>query len=125
MSFDRIANFRDLGGHTTRDGARVRSGRLFRSGHLAHTTDADLERLADLGVRRVFDFRTKADIKAEGSDRLPDATDHLRLPMPDPAIAEDLRTIITEAPAEKMEIVFGEGKAEAMMIHSADWRSLR
>ena len=65
LVFDRIANFRDLGGHTTRDGARVRSGRLFRSGHLAHASDADVMRLAGLGLRRVFDFRTLADIETD------------------------------------------------------------
>ncbi|MBW2401463.1 MAG: tyrosine-protein phosphatase, partial [Deltaproteobacteria bacterium] len=57
-SFERVANFRDLGGHTTSDGRRVRSGRLYRSGHLAHCSDADVALLAEIGLRVVFDFRT-------------------------------------------------------------------
>jgi protein-tyrosine phosphatase len=119
VRFDAIANFRDLGGHTTRDGARVARGRLFRSGHLAHASDEDVERLGDLGVRSVFDFRTLADIRSDGADRLPKGTRHLRLPMPDPARHEDLREIIGKTKPDEMEAVFGDGKAAAMMVGSA------
>jgi protein-tyrosine phosphatase len=117
--FDRIANFRDLGGHTTGDGARVSCGRLFRSGHLAHASDDDVSRLADLGVRRVFDFRTRADIEIEGEDRVPPGAEHLRLPMPDPAKSEDLRALITETGPDAFEATFGDGKAAALMARSA------
>ncbi len=119
VRFERIANFRDLGGHTTRDGARVRSNHLFRSGHLGHASDADVERLASLGIRRVFDFRTLADIDSDGADRLPGGTRHHRLPMPDPAAADDLRSIIQGTNPNEMEKVFGNGRAAAMMVDSA------
>ncbi len=36
-----VRNFRDVGGLPTVDGLRVRYGRLFRSGHLAHATEED------------------------------------------------------------------------------------
>lgn len=119
QTFERIANFRDLGGHTTRDGRRVRRGRLFRSGHLGHATDEDVKRIAELGVRRVFDFRTLADIEVDGADRLPHGADHERLPMPDPTPTDDLRILITESGPEKMEELFGEGRAAAMMERAA------
>ncbi|MGE4608202.1 MAG: tyrosine-protein phosphatase, partial [Myxococcota bacterium] len=109
VSFERIANFRDLGGHTTRDGARVRRDRLFRSGHLGHASDADIEQLAALGIQRVFDFRTMADIDSDGADRLPDGVRHHRLPMPDPAAADDLRSIIQGTEPDEMEALFGNG----------------
>jgi protein-tyrosine phosphatase len=118
-NFERIANFRDLGGHTTRDGARVRRDRLFRSGHLGHASDADIEQLAALGIRRVFDFRNLADIESDGGDRLPDGTRHHRLPMPNPAAARDLRSLIQGATPDKMEELFGEGRAAALMVDSA------
>ena len=69
--FEQVANFRDLGGHRTRDGRRVRPGRLYRSGHLGHATERDVETLASLRLRCVFDFRTEADIAVDGRDRLP------------------------------------------------------
>jgi len=117
--FDRVANFRDLGGHVTRDGRRVRFGRLYRSGHLAHCSDSDVARLAEIGLRVVFDFRTQADIEKDGADRLPDGTVHRQLPMPDPAAGEDLRGMIREAGQDGLERIFGNGAAERLMIRSA------
>ncbi len=119
VEFDAIVNFRDMGGHTTRDGARVAMGRLFRSGHLADATDADVAKLRDLGLRRVFDFRNLADIEVEGPDVLPDITAHCRLPMPDPAKSEDLRSMIQEAKPGQLKEMFGDGKAAAMMAQHA------
>jgi protein-tyrosine phosphatase len=121
-SFERVANFRDLGGHTTRDGRRVRYGRLYRSGHLAHCSDADVALLSEIGLRVVFDFRTRADIEKEGADRLPPGTEHRRLPMPDPAASEDIRTLVRECslgPPGGIERVFGDGGAERLMMRSA------
>jgi protein-tyrosine phosphatase len=117
--FERVANFRDLGGHTTRDGRRVRHGRLFRSGHLGHCSEADVALLDELGLRVVFDFRTRDDIAKDGADRLPAGAEHRRLPMPDPAAHEDIRKIIREAGPEGIERIFGNGGAERMMTQSA------
>ena len=120
LHFDRVANFRELAGHTTVDGARVASGRLYRSGHLAQASDDDVARLEGLTLGRVFDFRTQADIAAEGSDRLPPGVDYRRLPMPDPAKADDLRALITAAAPDELEALFGNGKAVAMMERAAE-----
>ncbi len=53
-----IPNFRDVGGHLTQDGQRVRSGLLYRSVDLASLDGETLEWLAGLGLRTVFDLRT-------------------------------------------------------------------
>jgi protein-tyrosine phosphatase len=62
VELDGVENFRDLGGYaaTDLDGnlREVRWGHLYRSGHLHDATDADRERLADLGLAQIFDFRT-------------------------------------------------------------------
>lgn len=119
QTFERIANFRDLGGHTTREGRKLRSGRLFRSGHLAHASDGDLSMLADLGLRRVFDFRSDGDIEIDGPDRLPAGAEHVQLPMPDPAAGDDLRLKLRESGPDQLQAIFGEGGAEDMMRRSA------
>ena len=62
---DRIANFRDFGGGETRSGEMVARGRLFRAAHLANASDADLRRLADLGIRLVVDLRRPLERTAE------------------------------------------------------------
>ena len=68
-----LPNLRDIGGYATRDGGRVRMGRLYRSTELGRLTDQDLETFGRLGIRTVFDLRTEAERQAE-PDRLPDGT---------------------------------------------------
>lgn len=63
-------NFRDFGGYRTARGQQVKWGYLFRSGHLARLTDADLELLSSLELDLVFDFRQESEQQSEPS-RLP------------------------------------------------------
>jgi len=63
-------NFRDLGGYPAAGGRRVRSNRIFRSGHLAKLTDADLLRLESLEIRRIVDFRGPTE-RRDKPDRIP------------------------------------------------------
>src|ERR1700738_4403033 len=51
------SNFRDLGGYPAGDGRTVRSRQIFRSNHLGHLTEADIELLRPLRLRSAFDFR--------------------------------------------------------------------
>ncbi len=55
--FEGIHNFRDYGGYAARDGRRVRSGLLYRSGQHLDATGADLEAIAELDIRTVIDLR--------------------------------------------------------------------
>ena len=118
-TFDAIHNFRDLGGYPAADGASVRPGVVYRSGHLAAATDADIERLAGLGIRLVVDLRGAGDIDLEGSDRLPDGVDDLNLPMFDRAGPDDIRSVLVRADPDEHERVFGEGRSEAMCRQGA------
>lgn len=117
--FEGIANFRDLAGHTTSDGRRLAKGRLLRAGHLGRATDADLETLEQFGLRKIFDFRTKADIDVDGADRLPSGAESICLPMPDPAGGRGIREIIQESEPDELHLHFGDGRAEEMMRQSA------
>lgn len=57
LPFDGIHNFRDYGGYVCRDGARLKSGRLFRSGQHVDATDDDLAAVAALNLSTVIDLR--------------------------------------------------------------------
>jgi protein tyrosine/serine phosphatase len=60
-------NFRDLGGLQTRDGRRLRSGRVFRSDTLQALTAADVDHLrAVVGLRGVLDLRRADEVLSEG-----------------------------------------------------------
>ena len=67
-----VVNFRDFGGAPTRDGRRVRRGRLFRSGHHGEATEADLAALAALDLGLLVDLRRtheRARVPARRPDR--------------------------------------------------------
>ncbi|MEV5240051.1 tyrosine-protein phosphatase [Streptomyces cinnamoneus] len=66
LSFERLHNFRDLGGYTTGDGRTVRWARLFRSDSLGKLRGADWERFVALGVTTVIDLRYPWEIAAKG-----------------------------------------------------------
>ncbi|MBO4254282.1 GNAT family N-acetyltransferase [Streptomyces griseorubiginosus] len=72
LRFDVLHNFRDLGGYSTPDGRRIRSGRLYRAdslGKLRQGTE-DWSRFLSLGVRTVVDLRHPWEIEKRG--RVPD-----------------------------------------------------
>lgn len=75
-------NFRDIGGYKTSDGREVKWGKVFRADGLARLTEQDHHALAQIGIERVFDFRTSAEV-AEAPDKLPkdDSIAHINLPV--------------------------------------------
>jgi protein tyrosine/serine phosphatase len=67
--FDAIENVRDYGDYAGHAGRRLKPGRLFRTGHHARATDADLKRLQDLGVAVIVDLRHPAERAHQPSRR--------------------------------------------------------
>ena len=55
---DNIENFRDLGGIRTSDGKQVKKAKLFRCAALAPASQRDLERIKELGIDTIIDFRS-------------------------------------------------------------------
>ncbi|MFF8816164.1 tyrosine-protein phosphatase [Streptomyces pactum] len=70
IPFDRLHNFRDLGGYRTFDGRTVRWSTLYRADSLGKLAEAaaeqDRERFRDLGVRTVIDLRYPWEIDRKG-----------------------------------------------------------
>ncbi|MFJ6940758.1 tyrosine-protein phosphatase [Streptomyces sp. NPDC101132] len=71
LNFERLHNFRDLGGYRTADGRAVRWGRLYRADSLGKLAGADWERFRELGIRTVIDLRYPWEIASRG--RVPEA----------------------------------------------------
>lgn len=57
LPLENVRNFRDFGGYDSRYGGRVRMGQLYRSGHHAEASEADLSRMAALGIHVQADLR--------------------------------------------------------------------
>jgi protein-tyrosine phosphatase len=66
-----LPNLRDIGGHATRDGRRVRAGRAFRSTDLSGLAEEDVAAVAALGIRIIHDLRTPAERAAQPDRLLP------------------------------------------------------
>jgi protein-tyrosine phosphatase len=70
VEFERLYNFRDVGGYPTDDGRTVRWGRLYRSDSLGKLAGADWAKFQTLGIRTVIDLRYPFEIAA--SSRIPE-----------------------------------------------------
>ena len=65
--FENLLNFRDLGVRVTADGARIRTGLLYRSESVAYLSAADTSRLVDdLGLATVIDLRGEKEVARNG-----------------------------------------------------------
>lgn len=70
IAFEGIDNFRDFGDYAA-GSRRLKGGMLYRSGHPARASDADLARLADLGLSVVVDLRRAQEREREPARRWP------------------------------------------------------
>ncbi|MBY8884732.1 tyrosine-protein phosphatase [Streptomyces sp. PTM05] len=71
IEFDRLHNFRDLGGYRTVDGRAVAWQTLYRADSLGKLQGADWERFLGLGIGTVIDLRYPWEIEVKG--RVPEA----------------------------------------------------
>ena len=72
IEFDGILNFRDFGGMPGAGGRLVKRGLLFRSGHHAAASDADMARLADMDFALIVDLRRTPERLREIARRVED-----------------------------------------------------
>jgi protein-tyrosine phosphatase len=111
-----VRNFRDVGGLPTADGRRIRHGRLFRSGHLAHATEKDAEILSALGLDTIFDFRNASDIKLEGPDIGLPGVRNVSMPLSDPASGADFWGTVRRGDLTALRTALGDGRGSDRMI---------
>ena len=74
--FATIYNFRDFGGYAGHDGRAVKTGRLFRSAHLATLSDDDRNTIGGLEIDLVVDLR-HAPERTKQPSRFPDPAPHV------------------------------------------------
>ena len=113
-----VRNFRDVGGLPTTDGRRVRHGRLFRSGHLAHATAEDATFLGGLGLHTVFDFRNSADRRLDGLDVELPGVRNISIPLSDPADGAEFWRLVRDGDLGQLRALLADGKGANRMIAS-------
>jgi protein-tyrosine phosphatase len=117
--FEQVANFRDVGGHQTLSGSRMRAGEVFRSGHLADATDRDLALLERLGIRLIVDLRDPTDLAANGENRLPAGARLRRIAYPGEVPGGDIHALLATADRATIEAAFPPGSAYALVLDSS------
>jgi len=75
-------NLRDLGGYPAQDGRRVKWHKLYRSSHLGDLPARGLDKLSDLNLHSVVDFRSTPEVERK-PNRLPDGIRLVYLPISD------------------------------------------
>lgn len=121
IDFEGIENFRDFGGYGTACGRGLGRGRLYRSGAHHAATEADLERLGELGVAAIVDLRQPHERQRDPSRRWPGfeaqvietdiVSEHpdwlVKIKATDPTpewFFEDTRTFYRNAPLERRHL---------------------
>lgn len=138
MTFERIFNFRDLGGLPTADGRSIRHGLLYRSDDPHLATDADIETLRALDIHTVIDLRLDEEVGVRGS-KIWDALDIIPVrcsTLTKPPVVEDLARYIdpdfirveyfsmlgTEDVALRLWRALASAGSRARLIHCASGR---
>lgn len=98
-----MPNLRDVGGFITRGGGRVRTGLVYRSTALARVGDTDAEAVAALGIRTVYDLRTRGE-RTSAPDRLPPGARYL--------VADVIGDKLEGSPVQMLELLARPGVAE-------------
>jgi protein-tyrosine phosphatase len=81
IPLDGQPNFRDLGGYKTADGKTLAWGKVYRTGSLKALSDADVQKLDELGIKTVVNFLSDLEVKNEEPDRVPEGTMEIHLPI--------------------------------------------
>ncbi|MFC9787672.1 tyrosine-protein phosphatase [Rhodococcus sp. NPDC127528] len=114
-----VPNLRDLGGYAAADGARVRSGVVYRSTDLGRVADGDVAALDALGITAVFDLRTAAERELR-PDRIPLGAKEIALDVladADPSAAPAMMQGILTDPA-LAERLLGTGDTNEYLLGS-------
>ena len=70
MSFDSIQNFRDVGGYQSRDGRRIKWGKIYRSGRLDNASYYDCNKLRSLYTNTLIDIRSNMENEPKNYSKL-------------------------------------------------------
>jgi protein-tyrosine phosphatase len=116
LALEGASNVRDLGGYRTKDGRRVKFGRIYRAAALSRLTEADAAALRQAGIGRVVDLRGGQE-REHAPSRLGEITIH---PLSiEPSLGASIRDIAARREATDQDIV--GLMCRAYTAYAMDW----
>ncbi len=116
IEFDGIANAREFYGYINRDGRRVKTNKLIRSGHLHDAVSKDLELLSgSYRLGTIIDFRSGSEIREKPDQTVPEAK-YIHLPMID--MPSGLDTASEDNPGKRLYFLASAGLAADTGLYS-------
>lgn len=110
-------NFRDLGGIIGENGKKIAHNKLFRSGRLARITDADIDTIQNIGIKRIIDLRTKME-RQETPDKEIEGVTNLHIPLLEGDIGAYIRRIMSKELDAKEFMIEFYGTIDSLKIAS-------
>lgn len=87
--FEKLSNFRDIGGLNTLTGRVMKAGLVYRSDELSRLTVGDVARLRGYGIRLICDLRSPKEVRRQPARRLSgEAVRVVNIPLLDPVTHE-------------------------------------
>jgi protein-tyrosine phosphatase len=120
FTFNKVLNFRDIGGIRTEDGRQVRWGKIYRSGKLEKLKEEEFNAMRALGIKTVVDLRTDGEVH-DSPDNVPEneGVDWVHIPISG-ITDEELERTNKEIRKQSAEEFDGAGKMETVMERFAD-----
>jgi len=56
-----VYNLRDLGSYRSKDGSKIKSGKIFRSGKLSEIPESEIDKMKKMNLKSICDFRTTSE----------------------------------------------------------------
>lgn len=80
IPFEKVHNFRDIGGIVTKDNRVVNWGRFYRADALARVDDKEFEAFNNLGITKVYDLRSDHEV-SQAPNNLPSGVNNIAFPI--------------------------------------------
>lgn len=114
--FRKEMNFRDIGGYQSADGRKIKKGLLYRSAALGLLIPEELDRVRELGIQTILDFRGSQQC-SELPDPIFEECEQIHIC----AAYEDFREDLNDSPLEFYEMLVDEdqhGNMTATIVSS-------